>query len=78
MIFIDFHDSKSAPHLGPRTPASCGKVVELGCPFEIVPARGNILEISGGQGEILEESIKQIEEIWRIWNQRRGRNLDFY
>ena len=70
--------SKSAPHLSPRTPASCGKVVEFGCPTEIVPARGRILEILGGLGEILEDSIKQIEEIWRIWNQRRGQNLDFY
>ena len=71
-------NSKSAPHLGPRTPASCGKVVEFGCPTEIVSAGGSILEILGGLGEILEDSIKQIEEIWRIWNRRRVQNLDFY
>ena len=70
-------NSKSAPHLGPRTPASCGKVVEFGCPTEIVPAGGSILEILGGLGEILEDSIKQIEEIWRIWNRRRVQNLYF-
>ena len=71
-------NSKSAPHLGPRTPANCGQVVKFRCPTEITPAGGSILEILGGLGEILEDSIKQIEEIWRIWNRRRVQNLDFY